>query len=278
MHDEFTQEELEGAGYEVEAAPRDAWREYDENNPIPGYFQFDWLSSRHPDLYHAFALSSKGLVDELNTRLDQTGLDVLDLGAGTGRITMGVAGKARRVTAVDIFPSVISYGNRLVHQAGIENVAFIRGDCFHLPFSDNSFDAAVCAWAVIDHAEAWRVLKPGGWLVDLLPVPGGLCGELTSLLADVFPTIVTEIAPSGLFDAACPDSDARIQETTWNGVPVMAPVIRHDFTYVADYGESGEAAAILGRLYGPKIKRYMLDRRQSTVAWRLRIEISRIRK
>ena len=39
-------------------APVDAWRTYDIHEPDPGYFQFDWLSARHPDLYHAFAVSS----------------------------------------------------------------------------------------------------------------------------------------------------------------------------------------------------------------------------
>lgn len=55
------------ARYEVEAAPIDDWRDYDVQNPVPGYYEFDWLSSRHPDLYHKFALSTLGLMEELSS-------------------------------------------------------------------------------------------------------------------------------------------------------------------------------------------------------------------
>ena len=46
------QDEITRSGYKLKAAPVDSWRIYDEMHPVPGYFQFDWLSSRHPDLYH----------------------------------------------------------------------------------------------------------------------------------------------------------------------------------------------------------------------------------
>ena len=62
---EFTQEQLEREGYQLKAAPMDDWRTYDEHNPVPGYFEFDWLSARHPDLYHTFAQSTVGLMHEL---------------------------------------------------------------------------------------------------------------------------------------------------------------------------------------------------------------------
>lgn len=274
----ITQEQLESAGYELKAAPKDAWRNYDENNPIPRYFDFDWLSARHPDLYHKFALSSDGLVNELDKLVDLSGLDVVDIGAGTGRITMGVAKKAKKVTAVDIFESVVVYGRNLVCQAGLENVEYVLGDSANLPIPDNSMDVATCAWAVINYPEAYRVLKPGGYLVDLIPAPGAACGELTATLADVYPDLITEIAPAHQFDPSCPGSDSAIQDDTWNEVPVVPPVLVHEFTYVADYANYVEAAAIYGRLYGPKAKQYILDKQKSTLSWRLRIVISRVKK
>jgi hypothetical protein len=138
-------------------------------------------------------------------------------------------------------------------------------------------DTSICAWAVINHPEAYRVLKPDGYKIDLVPAPGALCGELTALLADVYPEIITEIAPANQLDPAYPVSDSFIQENTWNKVPISAPILVHDFTYSADYVDYKEAAAILGRLYGPKARKYMIDRRQSTFSWRLRIEINRVK-
>ena len=275
---EFTQEQLEAAGYGLKAAPNDAWRDYDERNPIPGYFQFDWLSARHPDLYHKFALSSVGFVNELNKLVDLTGLEVMDICAGTGRSTMGAAQKAKRVTAIDAYESVLSFGSKLAYRAGSENVNYIVGDCAHLPLPDNAMDAAICVWAVVSYPEAYRVLKPGGYLIDLVPAPGALCGELTCALADVYPDLITAIAPAHQFDPSCPDSDSVIQDSTYSGVPVVPPILVHDFTYVADYGDCSEAAAIVGRLYGSKAKRYMLEKQKSILSWRLRIVISRTKK
>lgn len=275
---ELTQEQLESAGYSLKAAPEDAWRNYDERNPIPGYFGFDWLSGRHPDLYHKFALSSVGLINELNKLVDLTGLEVVDIGAGTGRSTMGVATKAKRVIAIDIYESVAAYGKRLVQQAGLQNVIYVRGDRAHLPIRNDSMDACVRAWAEVNYLEAFRVLKPNGYLIDLGPAPGLIVGELDSILAEVDPEIITEIAPADEFDPLCPASDSFISEDTWIGVRVTPPILLHDFTYEADYGDYVEAAAIFGRLYGPKVKRYLLDQQKSTVSSRLRIVISRVKK
>lgn len=275
---EFTQEQLESSGYHLKAAPSDDWRAYDEHHPVPGYFEFDWLSARHPDLYHAFARSTIGLMNELNRLVHLSGLEVVDVGAGTGRSTLEAARKAKHVTAVDIYESVVCFGNARVDQAGLSNVTYLRGDGAKLPFANHSFDAWISSWAVPWYPEAYRVLKPDGYLFVMGAAPGALCGELTSILADAYPDLITEITPADQFDAGFPDDDSMIQDATWKGLPVTFPVLRHDFTYISDYGDSKEAAAILGRLYGPKARRYMLDRQKCTLAWRLRIEVARIKK
>ena len=274
----FTQKQLEGAGYDLKAARVDAWREYDERNPIPGYFQFDWLSARHPDLYHKFALSSVGLIDELHKLVDLTGLEVIDIGAGTGRSTMGLAAKAKRVVAIDIYESVVTYGNKMAEQSGYQNVTYVRGDSAHLPIRNDSMDACVRAWAEVNYLEAFRVLKPNGYLIDLGPAPGLIVGELDSILAEVDPENTTEITLADEFDPHSPASDSFLSEDTWNGVRVTPPILVHDFTYEADYGDYAEAAAIYGRLYGPAVKRYLLDKQKSTVSSRLRIVISHVKK
>jgi ubiquinone/menaquinone biosynthesis C-methylase UbiE len=160
---EITQEQLASAGYHVKAAPLDAWRNYDESNPVPGYFDFDWLSARHPDLYHKFALSTIGLMSELDKVVDLTRLEVADIGAGTGRVTVGAARKAKTVTAIDVYESVVFFGNELVKAAKLKNVRYVVGHNANLPMPDNSPDAAICAWADLNHAEAYRVLKPEGY-------------------------------------------------------------------------------------------------------------------
>jgi SAM-dependent methyltransferase len=275
---ELTLEQLINFGYNVPAAPPGAWRDYDEDDPVPGYFQFDWLSSRHPDLYHQFALSSVGLVDELNRLLDLSGMEVVDICAGTGRVTQGMAQRAGHVTAVDVFPSVLAYAKGLAERAGLKNVRHVRADCRRLPLPDNSFDAASCAWGMIDYTEAWRVLRPGGWLIDLIPAQGALCGELTPVLAEVFPHIITEVAAPETFDPACPARDSVRLADTWNGAPVTPPTRVHEFTYVSKYPSSEELAAIIGRLYGPRAKYYIQGGCKSSLAWRMQVVLNRVRK
>ena len=273
----YTQEQLERDGYLIPAAPVDDWREYDELHPVPNYFEFDWLSARHPDLYHRFALSTDVLMLELDKLVDLTGLDVIDVGAGTGMSAIAAARKAKTVTAVDIFPAVITYGVNQVRQAGLNNVSYVRGDRDHLPQVPDSFDALINAWAELSYPEAYRVLKPGGYLIRLGAPLEALGGELNQILASLFPDFF-KTAPVEWFEAGCPEVNTRFEDEFWNGLPVMPPILRHDFTSLAEYGNPQEAAAIFGRLYGPQARRYFLERGQSHHASRLRIEVCRVRK
>jgi SAM-dependent methyltransferase len=90
-------------------------------------------------------------------------LDVLDLGAGTGKLTVVVAGLGHRVTAVEPDPQMLaelrsSLPSVPCHQAGAEQ----------LPLPDASVDAVVVGQALhwFDQSRALpeiaRVLRPGG--------------------------------------------------------------------------------------------------------------------
>lgn len=274
----ITNEYFANVGYGVEPAPIDDWRQFDEHDPVPGYFQLDWFSSRHPDLYHKFALSTEGLMDELEKIVDLTGMTVTDIGVGTGRSTLRAARSAKHVFAIDAYESVLSFNRRLAETAGIKNVTYKVEDCAHLSLSDNSVEASISAWAVMNWAETYRITRPGGYLIFMACAPGALCGELTATLASEYPTIIDAIAPAGVFDPSYPSREVEVEGGTWNSVPIAAPLRVRDFTYVADYGNLEEAAAILGRLYGPKAKTHVQQRSQSTISWRLRIEYCRIAK
>jgi ubiquinone/menaquinone biosynthesis C-methylase UbiE len=267
----------DGNSYNVRSADPDSWRSYDRQDPDPGYFEFDWISARHPDLYHKFARSTVGLMDELEKLVDLSGLDVLDIGAGTSRATTAAAKKAKHVYAIDVYRSVVEYGRNEVRSQGLANVTYVQGDCNGLPLSDRSVDAALCAWAQIDYQEAYRVLKPGGWIVVMACAPGSLFGDLREVLSPVYPEYESEIAPREWFDPDFPPQDTELEDATWNGIPVEG-MRMHDFTYVDDYGDPNEAASILGRIYGPAAEEHIRENRKSSVARRLRIYYGRITK
>ena len=254
-------------------AEEGAWRSYDVDRPDPGYFQFDWLSGRHPDLYHAFALSSVALVDELTRRFDLSGLVVAEIAAGTGRCTLGLAHHSRRVVAIDAYRSVLEFAAGELSGAGVTNCLHIQGDMSSVPLRNSSVDVVVCCWGQLTHAEAFRILKPNGLLVHML---GWGDAELAPILAREFPHLIPE--PPGEPRRSAP-SDERL-------VGVIRPDIRfvddavdiHAFDYVAEYGSPDEAAAIFGRLFGPTSAAYLRERQQSTVWSRVAIFSARVAK
>lgn len=274
---DLTQEEIISRRYKLQAALVDSWRIYDEANPIPGYFEFDWLSGRHPDLYHKYALSSVGLMEKLHTLIDLTNCDVLDIGAGTGRSAMGAAEKAKRVFAIDWYQSVVLFGNHQLQQAHITNVYYINGDRDYLPLPENSVDVVINAWAELNPQEAYRVLKPNGYLIQLGAVPNALCGELTSELASEYDWL-KDYAPLEIFAPGYPDTYSTTDSSIWNGIPVIGSIRIQQFTYVADYQDYSEIASMTGRLYGPKAKDYFVARKQSTFSWRLQIIMGQVNK
>ena len=272
----ITVEYIQKAGYSLKAAPLDVWRVYDESGPVPGYFDFDWLSAYHPDLYHMFSLSTEGLMDELEEIVDLSDLVVVDIGAGTGRATIRASEKAKHVYAIDAYRSVVDFGRDLIKQLDLRNVDYIQADGADIPLQDNSVDVCLHSWAIMDHNESYRVLKPHGLLVSLGPAPGSLCGELTAPLAREYPDLIKIVAPLESFDPHCPPAESEAD--AWADIPLVGPARFHDFTYVADYGDATEAAAILGRLYGPRAKSYIRHQARSTLAWRLRVTVARVAK
>jgi SAM-dependent methyltransferase len=260
------------------AAPAEegAWRSYDVAQPDPGYFQFDWLSARHPDLYHAFALTSVALVDELTRRFDFSGLVVAEIAAGTGRCTLGLARHARRVIAIDVYPSVTAFAAREVRRAGFDNCLHVQADLSSIPLRESSVDAVVCCWGMLNHAEAYRVLKPSGLIVQMEGAGGPSQGELAPILAREFPSLVPQPVDE---PKRAPLSHDRV-------LGVVRPDIRfvddaidvYAFDHVADYGNPDDAAAIFGRLFGPATAAHLRERQQSTVWSRLAIYSARVAK
>jgi SAM-dependent methyltransferase len=92
-------------------------------------------------------------------------LDVLDLGAGTGKLTAGVLALGHRVTAVEPDPAMLAE-----LRARFPEVTALEGGAERIPLPDGSVDAVLVGqafhWFDQDRAlpEIARVLRPGGAL------------------------------------------------------------------------------------------------------------------
>jgi ubiquinone/menaquinone biosynthesis C-methylase UbiE len=98
---------------------------------------------------------------------DPRGLNVLDLGCGTGRHTLKLAAAGAAVTAIDFSEGMLAAARQ---KAGAESVRFVRHDLHApLPFGNGEFDLIVSG-LVLEHlreldgffAEMRRVLKADG--------------------------------------------------------------------------------------------------------------------
>jgi len=96
---------------------------------------------------------------------------VLDVGAGSGRLTFAAATVAAKVYASEPVGTLREFMRDKITTEGITNVQVLDGLITDLPFPDNTFDVVMSGHVVGDDwdeevAELTRVCKPGGWLID----------------------------------------------------------------------------------------------------------------
>lgn len=104
----------------------------------------------------------------------RSGETVVDVGAGTGLLSLAVAPHVGRVWAIDISPAMVDYLQVKAASAELSNLKATVGSAVSLPLVDGSADVVVsnyCYHHLRDAdkeralAEAFRVLRPGGRLV-----------------------------------------------------------------------------------------------------------------
>jgi ubiquinone/menaquinone biosynthesis C-methylase UbiE len=146
------------------------------------------------------------------------GARVLEIGCGTGQLTVRLIELPFHVTAIDIGPSMIEAAGRRLGAAGVELVASSFEDFQAAPAT---FDLVVSATAFhwVDPSVAWakaaRLLRPGGWLA-ILYVGEKYDDPLGKTLLDAWikhstdggawartkkPTVAELLAATDLFDA-----------------------------------------------------------------------------
>ena len=136
---------------------------------------------------------------ERNAKPDQRSR-VLDVGCGTGFLSLLFAEMGCAVTGVDLASDMLALARAKAEEAGLE-IAFHEGDAENPPFEPASFDLIVCrhvVWTLPDPEAAFRnwrrILVPGG---RVMPVEGTwtartvrqqLAVRLAAMLERIVPT------------------------------------------------------------------------------------------
>jgi len=117
-------------------------------------------------------------IDEI---INVNGLDVLDLGAGTGRLTLLLAPRVNSIRAFDVSAEMLRVGRQRLIASGLSNWQVDVADHRQLPVLDHSVDLIVSGWSVaylvVWNPKTWRteletsmnemkrVLKPNGQII-----------------------------------------------------------------------------------------------------------------
>ncbi|MBL8745681.1 MAG: class I SAM-dependent methyltransferase [Phycisphaerae bacterium] len=130
-----------------------------------GYDQ--WASVYDTDGNPLIALEEPRVAELLG---EVRGLSICDVGCGTGRHAIALAGRGARVTAIDFSEGMLAQARS---KPGAERVNFVHHDiAARLPLADASFERVICCLVVdhvrdLDHlfAEMTRVCVPGGRVI-----------------------------------------------------------------------------------------------------------------
>lgn len=110
-------------------------------------------------------------------------LEVVELGAGTGRITRMLAPEVRHITAFDISAHMLAVAREMLCLDGLTGWRLAAADNRQLPLRDQTADLAIAGWS-LGHSVGWypeswrgeisralaemaRVLRPDGTIILL---------------------------------------------------------------------------------------------------------------
>lgn len=91
------------------------------------------------------------------------GLDILDLGAGTGRLAVMLAPRAKSMRAFDASEEMLRVCRQRLEASGLSNWKTEIADHRQLPIPDHSADLVVSGWSV-SYLAVWN---PASWRAEL---------------------------------------------------------------------------------------------------------------
>lgn len=98
---------------------------------------------------------------------------VLDMGAGSGKLSIPMALKAKQIYAMDISKPMLKILRRKIKSKKMKNIRVLESGYSNIPLPNESVDLIVSLWSFPAHSSSWerdlkearRVLKKGGEII-----------------------------------------------------------------------------------------------------------------
>jgi ubiquinone/menaquinone biosynthesis C-methylase UbiE len=127
------------------------------------------------------------------------GLDVIELGAGTGRLTCMVAPLVRTILAIDVSPHMLGVAVARLAEADQRNWTVAVADNRDLPVADHVADLSLAGWS-LGHLTSWYL---GTWRREIERA----IVEMKRVLRRGGTVVIIETLGTGL-EEPCPPTDA----------------------------------------------------------------------
>ncbi|NHN32141.1 class I SAM-dependent methyltransferase [Paenibacillus agricola] len=108
----------------------------------------DYIYMQQAETYHRLISKQADLLPHIEAIRPIHGLDIVDLGAGTGRLTVELAAQAQSVIALDASEAMLRLIADRLKEAGLTNVRTQVADLRKLPLPDHSADLIVAGWSI----------------------------------------------------------------------------------------------------------------------------------
>lgn len=149
-------------------------KETDSSKNLKVEAMFDGIARRYDFLNHFLSLGTdrfwrRKAIKILGRKIKPN--EILDVATGTGDFAITALGlNPQKITGIDLSENMLALGRaKIVERRLSDRIDLLRGNSESMSFSDDRFDAVICAFGVRNFgvpltglSEMCRVLRPGG--------------------------------------------------------------------------------------------------------------------
>jgi ubiquinone/menaquinone biosynthesis C-methylase UbiE len=221
--------------------------------------RWDILYREYPEVYEAFmnVPYQPSVFDQVPEFIDLHEKTIADVGAGTGRSSLGLARTARQVIGIEYEPAMLRQARQKAVGEDASRVVYLSGDALAIPLADDSVDIVTGFTLALFPPEQYRqFIREGlrvakGKLVYVGIPPGWYGGDLDSVIDNPH---------KGKFDIEV--DRIFIEEYQFAYQDVFSN---------QEYGTIENIVSIYGFIFGKKVIEHIKRENKTTVRWKYRV-------